>query len=160
MTNLISALALVVSALSLVVSWRVGRANARHHEPLIWLSFQGFEQQPEWWYATLHIRNRSAAGIQIDKVIAKGKTRLSSYRGPIIGGKRWQFDDAVRDAPLVKELPLGDQRVWAFPGEDGASGIILRSSSSDVVLKLVGRTIEAVPKSIRFRVKAQLHEGE
>lgn len=70
----LTALALVVASLSLLISWRTSQRAKAEKAVNVWIDVQ--RAQPEWWVATLNVENNSHLGIEVEKLTAD----LPDYR--------------------------------------------------------------------------------
>jgi hypothetical protein len=62
----LSALALIVSGLSLFISWRTAQRTKAEKAVNAWVDLH--RAHPEWWLATLNVKNNSYLGIEIEKL--------------------------------------------------------------------------------------------
>ncbi|MCK1636497.1 hypothetical protein IVA95_02550 [Bradyrhizobium sp. 157] len=62
----LAALALIVSSLSLYISWNTARRAKAEKAVNAWITIT--RPDPEWWLATLNLKNGSHLGIEIEKL--------------------------------------------------------------------------------------------
>lgn len=149
--DIISALALIVSAISGLISWRAYQRTAAAQHPHFSFDFEAFDK-PEWWQLECFIDNRSLVGLEPVEVRTSRfrAAILSLYKGAYIGGEPWHVSDDIETAPLTKSLALDDLAYPIDPQSQGQFTILLKAPPGRRRLVVRCRTIEAKPRVKRF----------
>jgi hypothetical protein len=98
--------ALLISLVSIVIACLAYR-RAGATDVIVWLQIEQFVTNPEWWFVSVRLKNRSAISLIPTRVrVSRPRSaRLSAYLGPVAGeSDQRQLPEAVRTSPLVKSI--------------------------------------------------------
>jgi len=161
-SDLIAAIALICSILSLSVSWLAYRRSAI--DVFVELQVEHFAADPTWWFVTLSVRNRSSLSLTPTQLrLSRPRSaRLSGYMGNVAGLKdSRQLPEAVPNAPLLRSIGEQDLsrliRSFAPSGDDEFSVIVFvpKRTSRLISVELTMRRNET-ERSETFSAQAYL----
>lgn len=158
--DIISALALVVSAISGWVSWKAYQRTAAAQHPHFSFELEPFDKA-EWWGLTCFIDNRSLVGLEPTDVFTSrfGPERLSLYEGAYGAAEHLYFDQSIGAAGLARHLVLGDLAYPIAPQSKGQFTIIFKSPPKRIRLVVRCTTIEAKPRTKKFSLYVKVPQS-
>jgi hypothetical protein len=165
-SDVIAALALVVSIASGVVSILAYRRTLVTAAPVLRLRLERFGQETDWWFVRVHVQNRLPFALTPTEIRVRGPRRaaISNYTGPMMGSDgHWTLPGEARQSGLTTAM-AEDQIAKLTPafaeGSEHELPLIVYAPENSwfrtLKLQLSVRTHDSQPKIRRYSLNDHL----